>query len=43
MDTVLQWCRKNGIDTIVLHASPAGRSLYEAMGFTATNEMRLKV
>jgi ribosomal protein S18 acetylase RimI-like enzyme len=43
MDTVLQWCRKNGIDTIVLHASPAGRSLYEAMGFTATNEMRLKL
>jgi GNAT superfamily N-acetyltransferase len=42
-NTVLQWCRKNGIDTIVLHASPAGRSLYDEMGFTATNEMRLKL
>jgi len=43
MDTVLLWCRENGIDTIVLHASPAGRSLYDGMGFAATNEMRLKL
>ena len=43
METVLAWCRENGIDTIVLHASPAGRSLYDAMGFAPTNEMRLKL
>jgi len=43
MDAVLAWCRENGIDTIVLHASPEGRSLYDAMGFAPTNEMRLKL
>jgi GNAT superfamily N-acetyltransferase len=43
MDTVLLWCRENGIDTIVLHASLEGRGLYDAMGFAPTNEMRLKL
>ena len=42
METALAWCRENGIDTVILHASPAGRSLYESMGFAATNEMRLR-
>jgi GNAT superfamily N-acetyltransferase len=42
METVLLWCRENHIDTIILHASPFGRTLYESMGFTATNEMRLR-
>ncbi len=41
MEGVLHWCRENGIDTIILHASPAGKSLYESMGFAPTNEMRL--
>jgi len=41
MQTVVEWCRENGIDTVILHASPSGRSLYQEMGFTATNEMRL--
>jgi GNAT superfamily N-acetyltransferase len=40
MDAVLAWCKENGVDTIILHASPAGRSLYDEMGFRATNEMR---
>jgi GNAT superfamily N-acetyltransferase len=43
MEAVLQWCRENGIDTVILHASPAGKSLYESMGFAATNEMRLRL
>jgi GNAT superfamily N-acetyltransferase len=43
MDTALTWCRDNGVDTVVLHASPEGRGLYEAMGFAATNEMRIKL
>jgi RimJ/RimL family protein N-acetyltransferase len=43
MDAVLAWCRENRVETIVLHASPAGRSLYDALGFTPTNEMRLKL
>src|SRR5215471_5165736 len=42
METALAWCRENSIDTVILHASPAGRSLYESMGFAATNEMRLR-
>ena len=42
MQAALDWCRTNEIDTVILHASPAGRSLYESMGFQATNEMRLR-
>jgi hypothetical protein len=26
---------------VILHSSDAGRSLYESMGFQATNEMRI--
>ena len=43
MEAVLRWCRENFIDTVILHASPAGRQLYESMGFAATNEMRLRL
>jgi len=43
MDAILLWCRENSIDTIILHASPAGQRLYESMGFTPTNEMRLRL
>ncbi len=41
MDTALEHCRAHGIRNIILHASPAGRALYAAMGFSQTNEMRL--
>jgi GNAT superfamily N-acetyltransferase len=43
MEAVLLWCRENHVDTIILHASPSGRNLYESMGFTPTNEMRLRL
>ena len=43
MQTALDWCKQNSVDTIILHASPSGRSLYESMGFSATNEMRLRL
>jgi ribosomal protein S18 acetylase RimI-like enzyme len=43
MDTAIQWCRENGIDTIILHSSQEGRVLYESMGFAATNEMRIEL
>jgi GNAT superfamily N-acetyltransferase len=43
MDTALLWCRENGIDTVILHASPLGKDLYESMGFTQTNEMRMRL
>ena len=41
MEVELEWCRDNGLDVVVLHASKEGRPLYESMGFEATNEMRL--
>jgi GNAT superfamily N-acetyltransferase len=42
MKTALAWCGENGVDTVILHASDSGRTLYEAMGFAPTNEMRLR-
>jgi GNAT superfamily N-acetyltransferase len=42
MEAALDWCRQNGIDTVILHAAPAGRTLYESLGFQPTNEMRLR-
>lgn len=41
MKVALDWCAANRIDCVILHSSPAGRPLYESLGFTATNEMRL--
>ncbi len=41
METAMEWCRNNDVDVMVLHASDAGRPLYEAMGFNPTNEMRI--
>jgi GNAT superfamily N-acetyltransferase len=41
VETALEWTRANGVDCVILHASDAGRTLYESLGFTATNEMRL--
>lgn len=41
MVAILDWCRKQGIERVVLHASIMGRPLYESLGFTATNEMSL--
>ncbi len=36
-------CRERHIAIIALHASEHGRSLYESLGFLASNEMRLKL
>ncbi len=41
MQAALGWCRANTLDVVILHASEYGRPLYEALGFTPTNEMRL--
>jgi GNAT superfamily N-acetyltransferase len=43
MQTALAWCKESGVDTVILHASADGRSLYESMGFAPTNEMRLRL
>jgi GNAT superfamily N-acetyltransferase len=40
MRELLKWCRENGVESVVLHASQEGRPLYEKLGFTPTNEMR---
>jgi GNAT superfamily N-acetyltransferase len=42
MDAILDWCRERSISRVSLHASDEGRPLYEGLGFTATNEMRLE-
>jgi GNAT superfamily N-acetyltransferase len=43
METAMQWCRENGVDTVILHASAEGRALYESLGFAATNEMLIRL
>lgn len=39
--TIIEWCRTQGFASVSLHASDAGRHLYEDLGFAQTNEMRL--
>ena len=39
LDTLIRWAPGVGIVRLVLHASPAGRHLYESLGFFASNEM----
>ena len=43
MEAILLWCRENGIDVVILHASPDGKRLYESLGFKASNEMRIQL
>jgi ribosomal protein S18 acetylase RimI-like enzyme len=40
MRYVLDGARAHKVGSLVLHASPQGRKLYEALGFVPTNEMR---
>ena len=41
MLVAMNWCEREGVGAVILHASPEGRALYESLGFEATNEMRL--
>jgi GNAT superfamily N-acetyltransferase len=41
VETIVGWCRGQGFASVSLHASDAGRHLYEGLGFTPTNEMHL--
>jgi ribosomal protein S18 acetylase RimI-like enzyme len=43
MATILEYCREQHIRLVELHASDAGRHLYESLGFKPTNEMRLSL
>jgi GNAT superfamily N-acetyltransferase len=40
MRAMMGWASAQGTDRVVLHASDAGRPLYESLGFSPTNEMR---
>ncbi len=42
MMTILEALKRQGLRSAALHASAAGRPLYESMAFTPTNEMRLR-
>jgi GNAT superfamily N-acetyltransferase len=37
---IIFWSKSEQIDRLVLHASDEGRSIYERLGFIASNEMR---
>jgi GNAT superfamily N-acetyltransferase len=41
MGIMVSWCREKGFGSVTLYASPDGKPLYQALGFTPTNEMRL--
>jgi GNAT superfamily N-acetyltransferase len=41
MEIMIDWCRKEGFGSVLLHASNDGRRLYDELGFKPTNEMRL--
>jgi GNAT superfamily N-acetyltransferase len=41
LQRIIAWARAERLDRLVLHASEAGRPLYERLGFVATSEMRL--
>ena len=43
MQAMIEWYRREGYGSVSLHASAAGRPLYENMGFQPTNEMSLKL
>ena len=43
MEAILAWLRAQGLRSVSLHASDAGRHLYETLGFEPTNEMRLRL
>jgi GNAT superfamily N-acetyltransferase len=43
MQELVACCRAEGFRSVYLHASEAGRPLYESMGFQLTNEMRLEL
>jgi GNAT superfamily N-acetyltransferase len=40
MTATLDWCKRERVAKVVLHASQDGRQLYESLGFVQTNEMR---
>lgn len=43
LQTMIAWCKEQGLARVTLHASEDGRHLYESLGFEPSNEMRLKL
>ena len=43
VEIIVGWCRAQEFAWVSLHASDAGRHLYEILGFKPTNEMRLQL
>jgi len=43
MQTMIDWCKREGLARVTLHASDQGRHLYESLGFEPSNEMRLNL
>lgn len=41
MQTMIEWCRQAGFQSVCLHTSDDGRPLYESLGFKPTEEMKL--
>jgi GNAT superfamily N-acetyltransferase len=41
LQNITTWCREQGFRQVFLHASDAGRPIYERAGFRPTSEMRL--
>jgi GNAT superfamily N-acetyltransferase len=37
---IITWSKSEQLDRLILHASDEGRSIYEKLGFAASNEMR---
>lgn len=42
MAAIIAWCRERQCARVTLHPSTDGRALYESLGFTPTDEMRLR-
>lgn len=40
VQAMVDWCRGQGFGSVFLHASEAGRPLYQSMGFKTTSELR---
>jgi GNAT superfamily N-acetyltransferase len=40
---MIDWCRAEGFGSVSLHASTAGRLVYEPLGFLPSNEMKLSL
>ena len=40
-ETAIEWCGTNKVSTVILHASDAGRPVYESIGFEPSTEMRM--